>query len=307
MPENSYFERRMKNGDELSDIFDSIDYQYGLHSEDKERPITVRIGDRYNYVANNFILFDCWFVIVHDFNDSANWSYAYLRLNDKGIREGGVLIRRDGSYITCEEFLDIMVDEPEYQDYAVVRQYNGLLNIVDINSGKKVCYKGLDADYIDHYYSKMGFYRIAKGDKLNYEEEFDIWETNTAKKIAQEKHIKFNLYHVKYGLLSPSLWFDYIDSFKYVRKDYCGTLLLCNHTIVHLDGKKNFIDQDGNLLSKVWFDECHLHADGTGNAGVLKSESLRNLPTTVGENFDYNPAKFYLFEIDYNGIIRAIK
>ena len=61
MPDNSYFDRRMANGDNLTDIFDGLDHRYGVYTEDEERPITVRIGDKYNYVANNFILFDNWF------------------------------------------------------------------------------------------------------------------------------------------------------------------------------------------------------------------------------------------------------
>lgn len=41
MPDNSYFYRRMANGDELSDIFDDTDYKSKCYSEDNERPITV--------------------------------------------------------------------------------------------------------------------------------------------------------------------------------------------------------------------------------------------------------------------------
>ena len=55
MPDNSYFDKRMANGDKLSDIFDSLDFRYGCYSEDKARPITVRVGKLYNYVANNYI------------------------------------------------------------------------------------------------------------------------------------------------------------------------------------------------------------------------------------------------------------
>ena len=106
MPENSYFDRRMANGDELSDIFDHVN-KYGHPFSDKGCPILVQVGKLYNYVLNNFILFDSWFVIAIEFG-YAKWSYAYRRFNEKGIREGGVLFRRDGSYITREEFLPML-------------------------------------------------------------------------------------------------------------------------------------------------------------------------------------------------------
>lgn len=308
MPDNAYFDRRMANGDKLQDIFDGVDRQYGLYTEDKRRPITVRIGDRYNYVSDNYILFDNWFADCRDFNENDNCTYAYRRLNENGRPEGGVLIRRDGSFVTREEFNHIMYNDGfrEGDDIALVKQNNGLFNFVNVKTGKKSEQIGLDVDYIDYFGSTMDYYRIAKGNKLNYDEEETLWFTYEGSKIAKEKRLKLNLYSIKMGIISPSMWYDFIDSFKFVRYNYSGTLRLCNHTIVHLNGKKNFIDQNGKLLSDIWFDECHLHADGTGDAGILKSDSLKYLPTEVGENYDYNPEKFNLYTIDYYGKIRAV-
>ena len=305
MPDNSYFDKRMANGDKLSDIFDGLDYHYGLYTEDKRRPITVRIGDKYNYVANNYILFDYWFSDCRDFLENDNCTYAYRRRNEKGLPEGGVLIRRDGSFVTREEFVDIKYNDDFSMgdNTALVKQYNGLFNFINVKDGTKAESIGLDVDYIDYFGSKMDFYLIVIGDKLDYDEEKYLWGTT---EIAQEKHIKFNMYHLKHGIISPSLWFDFIYQFKFVRKDNCGPRQLCNHTIVQLDGKKNFMNQNGKLLSEVWFDECHLHSDGTGEAGVLKSDSLKNLPSEIEENYDYNSEKFNLYTIDYYGRIKAV-
>ena len=150
------------------------------------------------------------------------------------------------------------------------------VNLINVKNGIKSEQRGLDVDSIDYFGSTMDYYRIAKGNKLNFDEEETLWCTYEGSKIAKEKQLKINIYSIKkHGIISPDLWYDFIDSFKFVRYNYSGTLRLCNHTIVHLNGKKNFIDQNGKLLSDVWFDECHLHADGTGDAAVLKSESLK--------------------------------
>ena len=304
MPENSYFDRRMANGDELSDIFDHVN-KYGHPFSDKCCPIRVQVGELYNYVLNNFILFDSWFVIANEFG-FAKWSYAYRRLNEKGIREGGVLFRRDGSYITREEFLDIWSYDAQYEEKVVVRQYNGLFNIININNGTKIDNTGINVDYIDSCHPTSSFYRVAKGGELTRNEEDMMWSAINGEEIARKNNIKCNLYHIEKGYISPSLWFDFVDSFIYVPIPYSRNRSLCNHTIVHLNGKKNLMDQNGHLLSDKWFDVCHLHYDGTGDAGILKSESLKSLPSEIGDNYDYNPQKFYLYEIDRNGMIKPV-
>ena len=309
MPDNSYFDRRMANGDELSDIFDDTDYKSKCYSEDKERPITVRVGRKYNYVSNNYILFDNWFAVCSDFNEFDKCTYAYRRVNENGIREGGVLIRRDGSFVTREEFLDIKYNMKGYdggEDYALVKQYNGLFNFIDVSKGTKADKTGIKVDYIDYYYSTGHFFRIAEGNELTHDEEEILWGSSyNGEDIAKEKHLKINFYNVNKGILSPDLWFDYVESFTWVPN---GTLRrkLCNHTLVHLNGKKNFIDQNGRLLSDLWFDIARLRYDGNGEAGVLKSTNLNNLYDTIGENYDYNPDKFNLFQIDTSGKIKAI-
>ena len=304
MPENSYFDRRMANGDELSDIFDHVN-KYGHPFSDKGCPILVQVGKLYNYVLNNFILFDSWFVIANEFG-SAKWSYAYRRLNEKGIREGGVLFRLDGFYITREEFLDIWSYDAQYEEKVVVRQYNGLFNIININNGTKIDNTGINVDYIDSCHPTSSFYRVAKGGELTRNEEDMMWSAIHGEEIARKNNIKCNLYHIEKGYISPSLWFDFVDSFIYVPIPYSRNRSLCNHTIVHLNGKKNLMDQNGHLLSDKWFDVCHLHYDGTGDAGILKSESLKSLPSEIGDNYDYNPQKFYLYEIDRNGMIKPV-
>lgn len=307
MPDNSYFDKRMANGEKLSDIFDDTDYQSKCYSEDTKRPVTVRVGKKYNYVVNNYILFDNWFAICNDFVEFDKCTYAYRRFNENGIREGGVLIRRDGSFVTREEFLDIKYNV-QYchggEKYALVRQYNGLFNFIDVEDGTKVDNMGFKIDYVDFYYSTGYFFRIAEG-KLTRDEEELLWGSYEGENIAREKNLKINYYKVNKGLLSPSLWFDYVETFKWVDNGIYRRKL-CNHAIVHLNGKKNFIDQNGLLLSNVWFDVAHLHYDGSGDAGILKSLSLKSLPDEIGENYDYNPDKYNLFKIDSFGRIEAI-
>lgn len=308
MPDNSYFDKCLANGDNLSDIFDDVDNLFKYHTEDKGRPVLVRVGKLYNYVVNNFIFFDNWFVFAEKFDFNEKWSYAYRRYNDNGKLEGGVLIKRNGSYVTREEFLKIYLldSDKEYLENVVVRQQDGLFNLVNLNKGIKVERNGIKADTIDWFYPRGGYYRIAKGNKLNDSEETELWCYDSGKELSLEKNMKCNFYHVKKGIISPSLWFNFIMPFTYVNKNFDGISELCNHTIVYLNGKKNFINQDGKLLSEIWFDKCHLHADGTGDAATLKSERLKYLPDTVGDNYDYNPDKYNLYKIDYYGKIIAV-
>ena len=87
MPDNSYFDRRMANGDSLTDIFDDTDIFSLADKEAKDRPVQVRVGEKYNYVANNFVLFDNWFVGGASFDLYDNCTFAYRRYNEKGIKE----------------------------------------------------------------------------------------------------------------------------------------------------------------------------------------------------------------------------
>ncbi len=302
MPDNSYFDRRMANGEKLSDIFDDIDYQSKVYSQDKERPITVRVGKLYNYVSNNYILFDNWFVVCDDFEEFDKYSYAYRRFNEKGIREGGVLIRRDGSYVTREEFIDIQFrDYHGHLKYAIVKQYDGNLNIVDVDKGIKLEKTGIQADYIKHNF--IDIFIIVKG-KISKEDEELLWGTSESEEIARKNHLKFNLYNAKMGIISPSLWFDFVEPFKYETMGYRAQMH--NHTIVHLNGKRNYIDQKGRLLSETWFDVAKVYYTGEGLAGILKSENLRSLPEYLDDNYDFNPNKYNLFKIDKFGGIKKM-
>lgn len=307
LPDNSYFDKRMAKGDKLVDIFDDTDSKSEYHSEDKGRPITVRVGDKYNYVVNNFILFDNWFALCSDFNEFDKCTYAYRRINENGIREGGVLIRRDGSFVSREEFLDIKynINGNEGEKYALVQQYNGLYNFIDVDNGTKVDKLGIKADSIDYYYSTGDFFRIAEGNNLTLDEEDLLWGSYKSESIAREKHLKINYYKINTGVLSPNLWFDYIKSFIWVPNG-TNRWKLCNHTIVQLDGKKNFIDQNGHLLSNKWFDVAKLYHTGDGLAGILKSDSFKSLPDYLDDNYDFNPNKYNLFKIDTLGKIKTI-
>ena len=309
MPDNSYFDKRMANGEKLSDIFDDTDYKSKCYSSDKERPITVRVGRKYNYVVNNFILFDNWFAGCSDFNEFDKCTFAYRRVNENGELEGGVLIRRDGSFVTREEFLDIkynMRGDDGGEKYALVRQYNGLYNFIDVDKGTKVDNLGFKADSIDFFYSTGRFIRIAEG-QLTRDEENILWgSTYNGKEIAIEKHLKVNYYQINKGILSPDLWFDYVEPFTFIPDGFSRNKKLCNHAIVHLDGKKNLIDQNGHLISDIWFDDAHIMYEGDGEGVVLKSNSLKSLPDTIGEYYQYNPDKYNIFKIDALGRIKAI-
>lgn len=219
----------------------------------------------------------------------------------------GVLIRRDGSYVTREEFLDINYTfMGEHGRYALVKQYDGLLNIIDVNKGIKVDKTGIKADCIFYAccnYISCGLFIIAKGKIKNI---YDIeWIGGyNGEEEARERNIKCNLYSVDKGVLSSSLWFDYVEPFKTRANAYRQELF--NHTIVYMDGKRNYIDQKGNLLSEQWFDVEKLYYTGDGLAGILKSDSLKNLPDFLDENYDFNPNKYNLFKIDKFGKIVTI-
>lgn len=133
-------DRRMAAGDKLSDIFDGTDYYYGCYSLDEQRPVCVRIGKLYNYVSNNFVLFDNWFVWADEFQENDMYSYAYRRFDETGHIEGAVLIKRDGTYATREEFRSISFGSTHngHGRFALVRQFDNLLNIVDVETGVKL-------------------------------------------------------------------------------------------------------------------------------------------------------------------------
>jgi hypothetical protein len=257
------------------------------------------VGKLYNYVANNYILFDNWFVVGDDFEEYDKCTYAYRRFNEKGIREGGVLIKRDGSYVTREEFLDIQYgDHNGHGKYAIVRQYDGLLNIVDVDNGTKAEPTGIKADIVIHNFKDL--FVIIEG-KLSRDDEELIW-AYAGDELAKENHLKFNFYNAKTGILSPSLWFDYVDKFMY--SNVGSRVEMNNYTIVYLNGKSNFIDKTGHFLSDTWFDVARIIYTGEGIAGVLKSESLRYLPNEIGEDYAFNPEKFDLIQFDRYGKIK---
>ena len=66
------------------------------------------------------------------------------------------------------------------------------------------------------------------------------------------------------------------------------------------------MDQNGNLLSTFWFDEINLHSDGTAQAAVIKSERVKNLPSTIGDYYELNPEKYNFYEISAYGKVKAI-
>lgn len=309
MPENSYFDRRMANGEKLADIFDDTDYLSKVYNIDKNRPIQVRIGEQYNYVANNYLLFDNWFVLGQEFDEYGKCTYAYRRYNEQGIREGGVLIRRDGSYVTREEFLDIVFggfNGPG--QYAIVKQYDGLLNIVDVEKGIKLEKTGIKADcvaFADYNFIDSGFFAVATG---NLKGLHDLnWITAVmGHEIAREKALKCNIYIANKGIISPSLWFDYVEPFRMYRNG--NGITISNHAIVHLNGKRNYIDHSGNLLSEIWFDiagELYRNNCWIGEAGVLKSEGLNGLDD-YDDNYNINPDKYTIYRIDRFGGIKKI-
>lgn len=303
MPDNSYFDRRMANGDNFSEIFDDTDRLSKCYTEDKNRPVTVRVGRKYNYVANNYILFDSWFVLAEDFYEYGEYSYAYRRFNDQGIREGGVLIRRDGSYVTREEFLDIVLGNHNRPGkYAIVKQYDGLLNIVDVEKRIKIEDTGIKADSIifaDINDIESGCFIVVKGNVKNL---------HVPMSMIKDKNLKSNVYIVGTGILSPDLWFDSVDPFPRVRNRY-GTYK-SRFAIVELNEKYNYIDRSGHFLSDIWYDialQEYSFEDGwIGIAGILKSESVKGLRDyrSFDEmcNNELNPNKYTIFIIDLLGL-----
>ena len=302
MPDNSYFDRRMANGEKLSDIFDSVDWRSRSYSEDTKRPVTVRIGKKYNYVANNFILFDNWFVLAEDFGEYEDYTFAYRRFDENGIREGGVLIKRNGTYVSREEFLDIVYGSHiGCGKYAIVKQYNGLLNIIDVTKGVKAEKIGIKADgitYASQNFIDSGIFIIATGNikRINDLDWTGVGECNIAETVKTKK-LKCNLYSINGGILSPAIWFDYIQSFQNIGYK------MYPHTKVHLEGKVNLINQQGRLLSDIWFDEIGLNSEGEGEAVILKSPNLKDLPD-LDDRFYYNPNKYKIYKIDKMGRIK---
>lgn len=307
LPDNFTLDRRMAKGEPLEVIFDDTDYYSKCYSEDEGRPITVRIGRKYNYVANNFLLFDNWFVLADDFQEGDEYSYAYRRYDSNGMREGGVLIRRNGTYVTREEFLDIKFGNHNgHGKYAIVKQYDGLFNVIDVTTGAKLDNVGLDVDCIavNNINYDFGIFIAAKGNIKNLHD-LGWWADAYIKEIATSKHLKVNFCSFDGGIISPNLWFDYTDGFQMVYKR--GYLKVANFAVVYLNNKVNFISTKGHLLSDIWFDVASVYGAEDGIAGILKGLSVKNLPDYCNDNYDYNPAKYDLFYIDKYGRISEIK
>lgn len=307
LPDNSSLDRRMADGESLEEIFDDTDYLSKCYTEDELRPIKVRIGRKYNYVANKFLLFDNWFVLADDFQEGDSYSFAYRRFNENGIREGGVLIKRDGSYVTRDEFIDINYGNHNgHGRYAIVKQYNGLFNVIDVTTGRKMHSVGLNVDCIavNNINRDSDIFIIAKGNIKNLHD-LDWWESGCGKEIAETKGIKINFCSFNKGILSPSMWFDYSDGFQISSK---GTLMkTANFAVVYLNEKANFITINGKLLSALWFDVASVYGGGEfGIAGILKFPSCKHLPDYINEDFDYNPAKYTLYKVNKDGKITQL-
>ena len=303
-PDNYSLDRRMANGESLEEIFDGIDYLSKCHTEDEQRPITVRIGRKYNYVAKNYLLFDNWFVLADDFQEYDRYSYAYRRNDAYGIREGGVLIRRDGSYVTREEFVDIKFgNNIGHGSYAIVKQYNGLLNVIEVATGNKLDQIGLKADCIaanENNYD-FGIFIVAKGD-IKSLHDLDWLVNFKGEEIAMSKRLKMNFCSFKNGLLSPDLWFDYVEPFQI--EPIGDSYSFAKFTVVRLNNKYNYISTDGKLLSDIWFDVASVYGYGRfGIAGILRNSSYSQLPD-YDDEFEYNPAKYVLYHIDRYGRIK---
>ena len=123
-----------------------------------------------------------------------------------------------------------------------------------------------------------------------------VGEWNIAETVKTKK-LKCNLYSINGGILSPAIWFDYIQSFQNIGYK------MYPHTKVHLEGKVNLINQQGRLLSDIWFDEIGLNSEGEGEAVILKSPNLKDLPD-LDDRFYYNPNKYKIYKIDKMGRIK---
>lgn len=303
-PDNHYFEKRINEGQSLQDLFDDIDWQAKCYIHDANRPIKVRVGREYNYILKGYILFDNWFSTADEFRDFEDVTYAYRRLNEKRCVDGGVLIRRNGSYVTREEFSRIIYDScNERGKYALVQQYDNLWNILDVNTGLKLSEKGITVDAI--YYNNYSFpnipiFIVAKGDfeRLSYDE-WSGWHSNPI------YGIKYNYYKIGKGFISKE-WFDFVEPFPY-DQDFGRSPKLGLYAIVHKDSKVNFIDMNGKLLSQRWFDNAIVWARGEGIAGIQKPNVGPDIPdyfTLTGYENDewlYNPKKYESFKLLPNG------
>ena len=302
-PDNSFFDKLLSSGEKLNDIFDGTDLISRCYSEDKNRPIRVRVGNKYNYVANGYLLFDNWFVWAREFQEDEEFTYAYRRLDAEGRIEGAVLLRRNGNYITREEFISVeYATHVESGKYAIVKQKNGLLNIIDLTTGLKAEEEGINADcirYASLNYPDSGLFKVAIGNiKGLHDYEWDHLDEYA------DKGVKCNLYCFGQGILSPSMWFDYIESFTYYFDGY--DYGMHKYAIVHLNGKLNVIKQNGHVLSERWFDVASVTVENEVIVGLLKSESLGYL-RDLTEDFEYNPDKYELFKIDKYGRIKQLE
>lgn len=309
-PDNFTLERRLAKGEQLMDIFDDVDYNYKCWGtrEAPNRPITVRIRDRYNYVVKNSLLFENWFTVCRDFEDFDEFSYAY-RDKENGVRTKGVFINKNGKFVIKEEFRNIQYDG---RRYAIVEQMDGKKNIVDLEKSIKANEFGLDFDGIsfNNINYEFDIFIVEKG----FKGRSDKWspsEISITKQYLQEKlkGIKYNFYKFGVGLLSSG-WYDYLEPFEMTASKYKRWDAFC--AVVQKSDKYNFINQKGEILSSIWFDIANVFGIYGGNesalAGKLKNENLKHLSDylVTDDYLGFNPNKYDIFNVDKTGRIAKL-
>lgn len=307
-PDNFSLEKRMENGESLIDIFDDVDYNYKCWGtrEAPNRPITVRIKGKFNYVVKGSLLFENWFTSCRDFEDFDDYSYAYRDV-ENGYITRGVFFDKFGKFIIKEEFNQILYGNHNGGGkYAIVKQKNGKLNIVDLEKGIKSSEDGLGFDAISVNNVNYDFDIFIVEEGIKNAENWSPGEVCISKYQLNEdlKGIKYNFYKFGVGLLSNE-WFDLIDPFEIASKGYIRWNAFC--AVVYKNNKCNFINQKGELLSSVWFDIAHVFGIYGGDeyalGGILKSQNVNHLSDWLetDDYFGFNPQKFDLYEVGKNG------
>lgn len=307
-PDNFSLEKRMENGESLKDIFDDTDYNYKCCGtrEAPNRPITVRIKNRFNYVVKGALLFENWFASCREFENFDEYSYAY-RDTENDYLTRGVFFNKFGKFIIKEEFNHIRYGGGKY---AIVEQKNGKLNIIDLEKGVKASENGLEFDAISENNKNYDFdiFIIENGIK-----NVDYWSPGevpiSIDRLNEDlKGIKYNFYKFGVGLLSNE-WFDLIERFEIASTGYGYNYIRWNAfcAVVYKNNKYNFITQKGELLSPIWFDIASVNGIYGGNecavGGMLKSQNAIHLSDfLITDNYcGFNPQKFDIYEVSKKG------
>lgn len=170
---------------------------------------------------------------------------------------------------------------------------NGTLIVSSTYFGNRQGYKGDFATVDDGIGGKRLINR--KGEIINFDTVSNVEHLFGDYYVAKNKHGKCTIINTK-GEQVINSWYNEIGML--------GTKFIFIDNLDSMDGRYNFIDIKGNILSKIWFSDINYFSDDL--VEVQMNEEMYNLMDING-NLLYNEWFYFIDELGENGIARITK